>query len=954
MGRKGPGQKRPRRTFKDVLVGLMAIIVLAALLGGVPYALATFIGWPLPRQMPNLSVETLRAPVDANTLVNVLALVVWLAWAQFTACVIIEIKAAASGSGMPAKMPLAGFNQMLARQLVAGLLLLTTSAAGLAPTRLAAAGAGALLHRPPAVTAQVAGPSTETAHQVSLAQRERATTPAADPSVRAPAERKVYVVQPPQGRHHESLWEIAERHLGDGRRYQEIFDLNHGREQPDGERLTLASLIRPGWVLEMPHDAVGVQIVHDQATTATTPSHGGSHAGGAGAGAGSGAGAVADRATVREAPAQRAGARSADPVDAPAEERQAPGMAAFELSAAALLAAGLLAALGRRRRQQLWHRAFGRRIALPEGDAATAEQAIRIGADPDAAHLLDLGLRSLSHTLASLGRSLPTVYAARLGPEGLELNLAPAEPQAPEPWIALNRGGVWRLPSAAAGSLDGRLLREVLAPYPGLVSLGTDEDGRVMVDLEAAYGVIALRGPSAQRRALLAAVAAELATNRWSDHMRVTLVGFGDDLTLLAPERVRAAARLTDVLPELEAQAEETRAAMAATGVDSVLTGRCRGVMGEAWMPHFLLVAEQPEPGELDRLVRLSGIWQRTPMGYLVAGEVPGATWTWDVSADGRISVPLLGLDAEAQLLPAAQYRAVVDLFRTATRLEAVDGRPRTPGSPAGAIDATTLAGLERPAAVEVRMLGPIEVSAPGELEDGRAEACTEALVYLAAHPDGVHPTVLGSAVWPRGVSPTVRDATVARMRDWLGRDSQGRPNLLTTSDGRLRLGPEVRTDWVVFEALLLLAEQRPAGEETYLQQALALVRGRLLQARRPRRYAWLARENLEYEVPARIADAAHRLVELRLARGSAAGAVQAAVSGLRGAPDEEGLWRDLLRATHATGDTARLRAVVSELEARVAADPALDELNPETEALIDELLPSWRLSVAASGGNAS
>jgi hypothetical protein len=952
MGRKGPGQKRPRRTFKDVLVGLMAIIVLAALLGGIPYALATFIGWPLPRQMPNLSLETLRAPVDANTLVNLLALVVWLAWAQFTACVIIELKAAASGSGMPAKLPLAGFNQMLARQLVAGLLLLTTSAAGLAPTRLAAAGAWALLHRPPAVTAQVAGPSAEAAHATDLAQRERGARPAVDAGVRAPALRKVYVVQPPQGRHHESLWEIAERHLGDGRRYHEIFDLNHGREQPDGERLTLASLIRPGWVLEMPHDAVGVQIVHDQATTGTTPVQAGSHGGGAGAGAGSGADeGAADLATVREAPVQRTGAR---PADAPAEERQAPGMAAYELSAAALLAAGLLAALGRRRRQQLWHRAFGRRIALPEGDAASAEQAIRIGADPDAAHLLDLGLRSLSSTLAGLGRSLPTVYAARLGPEGIELNLAPAEPQAPEPWVALNGGAVWRLPSAAAASLDGRVLREVLAPYPGLVSLGTDEDGRVMVDLEAAYGVIALRGPSAQGRALLAAVGAELATNRWSDHMRVTLVGFGDDLTLLAPERVRAAARLADVLPEFEAQAEETRAAMAASGVDSVLTGRCRGVMGEAWMPHFLLVAEQPEPEELDRLVRLSGIWQRTPMGYLVAGEVPGATWTWDLSADGRISVPLLGLDAEAQLLPADQYRALVDLFRTASRLEAVGGRPRTPGSPAGAIDAATLAGLERPAAVEIRMLGPIEVSAPGQLEDGRAEACTEALVYLAVHPDGVHPTVLGSAVWPRGVSPAVRDATIARLRDWLGRDSQGRANLLTTSDGRLRLGPEVRTDWVVFEALSLLAEQRPASEETYLQQALALVRGRLLQARRPRRYAWLAHENLEYEVPARIADAAHRLVELRLARGSAAGAVQAAVSGLRGAPDEEGLWRDLLRATHATGDTARLRAVVSELEARVAADPALDELNPETEALIDELLPSWRLSVAASGGNLS
>jgi hypothetical protein len=919
-----------------VLAGLFSILALLALLGGIPYALATYIGWPLPRELPALSMQTLRSQVDANTLINLLALVVWLAWAQFTACVIVELKAAASGSGLPPRVPLGGLNQLLARQLVAAVLLLTSSAAGLAPTRLAAVGDhGMPHHRPPAVTVMVdTHAASDVGKRAGVAARQEATRAT---EAKAQGDKKVYVVQPPQGRHHESLWEIAERHLGDGRRYREIFELNHGKQQPDGDRLSLASLIRPGWVLDMPADAVGVEIVHDQATTGTMPAPtSGAHAGASGSAAGSGAGAA-----LHEAPA-------------PAE-RQAPGMAALELSAAALLAAGLLAALGRKRRQQLWHRAFGRRIVLPDGDAAAAEQAIRIGADADAAHLLDVGLRSLSRTLASAGRSLPTVYAARLTTVGLELQLAPADPQAPEPWEALAGGATWRLPARPAlQSLDERFLRDVLAPYPGLVSLGTDEQGRILVDLEAAYGVISLKGPVERRRALLAAVAAELATNRWSDHMRITLVGFGDELPLLAPERVRSAARLADVLPELEAQAEETRRTMAATGIDSVLTGRSRGVLGEAWMPHYLLVADQPEPRELERLVRLSGVWQRTPTGSLVAGEVPGATWTWELSEDGRISVPLLGLEAKAQLLPASQYRAVVDLFRTASRLDAAGGRPRNPGSPGGALDPAVLAQLERPATVELRMLGPVEVSAPGTLEEGRAEACTEALVYLATHPDGVHPTVLGGAVWPRGVSASVRDATIARLRDWLGRDADGHANLQVDNESRLRLGPGVRSDWAVFEALVQLAASSPAGEESYLQQALALVRGRLLQARRPRRYAWLAKENLEYEVPARIADAAHRLIELRLAKGNAAGAMQAARTALRGAPDEEGLWRDLLRATHAGGDTVRLRAVVSELEARVAADPALEELHPETEALIDELLPSWRLSVAASGRTAA
>ncbi len=923
-----------RRSFKDVLAGFAAIVVLLALIAGVPYALATFIGWPLPRELPNLSLETLRSPVDASTLVNLLALVVWLAWAQFTACVVIEVWAAAAGAGMPAKVPLGGLNQVLARQLVAAVLLLSSTAVGLAPGRAGLAGGGGLPQRPAAraVTVQAAAQQGTAAHHGAGAAAAGDATgaaaghPPAAVAAQAAGGRKVYVVRPPQGRHHESLWEIAERHLGDGRRYREIFELNQGREQPGGERLSLASLIRPGWTLDMPADAVGVEIFHEQATSAAPPTGGGSHRAGAG------------------------GSDAAGPEIAAPQAAPAPSPLAYELSGASLLAAGLLAALGWRRRRQLWHRAFGRRIHLPEGGAAATEEAIRLGADPAAARLLDLGLRALSASLGEAGRPLPTVYAARLDSQGLQLLLAPAEPQAPEPWVAVAGGAMWRLPAAAGATLDERAVRDVLAPYPGLVSLGTDATSRVLVDLEAAYGVVSLRGPAERCQEVLAAVAAELATNRWSDHMRVTLVGFGDDLGLLAPERVHAVATLREVLPELEARAEETNHALAVAGVDSVLTGRCRGVLGEAWMPHFLLVARQPQPDECERLARLGGIWQRTPMGYLVAGDVPGATWTWHVSEDGRLSLPLLGMDVEAQTLPADQYRALVELFRTAADLQDGGGPPRPEGTPGASLRGATLTDLQRPAAVEVRLLGPVEVTAPGELEEGRAEACTEALVYLATHPDGVHPTVLGGAVWPRGVSPAVREATIARLRDWLGRDAAGRANLRIGDDGRLYLSAEVRTDWAVLSTLFELAGSSPASEQAYLEQALALVRGPLLEGRRPRRYAWLAKEDLEYEVPARIADAAHRLVDLHLDSGDARGAVAAARAGLRGAPVEEGLWRDLLRATHATGETSRLRALVAELEGRVAADPVLEELHPQTEALIEELLPSWRLSVASSG----
>jgi len=41
------------------------------------------------------------------------------------------------------------------------------------------------------------------------------------------------------------------------------------------------------------------------------------------------------------------------------------------------------------------------------------------------------------------------------------------------------------------------------------------------------------------------------------------------------------------------------------------------------------------------------------------------------------------------------------------------------------------------------------------------------------------------------------------------------------------------------------------------------------------------------------------------------------------------------------------LRGVVGEMSARVSLDEVLPRMAPETEALIDKLLPSWRSSVA-------
>ncbi|MFI9589388.1 BTAD domain-containing putative transcriptional regulator [Nonomuraea sp. NPDC052265] len=885
--RRPPARGPARRTFGDVVAGLAALVALVALVGGVPYALLMFAGPPVTSEMLDLRFFTAEA--GPSTIQAVLVLLVWLAWFQLFVCVLVEVYAGVRRVGMPARVPLSGGTQALANKLVGAVLLLFTAGAMIAPIARMAA--------PPA-----APPVTAVAYSAPIVERTLETHKT----------KKVYVVQPPHGRHHESLWEIAEKCLGDGRRYPEIYRLNQAKEQPDGIRLRMADLIRPGWVLDMPDDARNVHIVPaGQSREQTLREHPGVAHTRAQPDARRD---VAKKAAEATGKSEKDQARHRKPdvrQDQPEiTVREAQSLDLIDyLAGASLAAAGLLALLARRRREQLWRRVFGRRIVRPRDDAAQAEVALRLGGDAPGARILDIGLRLLGAELAAQHRTPPTVYGAHLSPRTLDLWVHPPDGDPPEPWTAQDGGQVWRLPAH-----EGRLLEEQAggAPYPGLVSIGTDASGRVLIDLEAAQGLINVRGP--QTTAALAALAVELATNRWSDRMRITLVGFGDELTAIAPDRIRAVGSLAEVLPELEATAAPRR---------EVLTGRVSGSPREA---HYLLSAVAPTHEEARRLALLA---RRDTAGYVLAGDVPHATWTLEIGDDGKARIAELGFEVEAQLLPRRHYKALVDLFRTAGRL---DGEVCPEAEP--------LEGLHPPA-VEIRMLGPIAIAGLAPLEEGRMALATELLVYLATHPGGVHPVVLGGVLWPRGVQTMVRDATIARVADWLGPE-----HLRVDEAGRLRLGPEVRTDWALFRELVRRSQHDPTARTVLLEKALGLVRGPLLANRPSGRYAWLAADDLEYDVAAGVADAAHRLCELRLAQDEPDAAVAAVRAALLLATDDEGLWRDLLRATHATGDAVRMRAVVEVLTRRAASHPYGGGMAPETEALIEELLPSWRIHV--------
>ncbi|MER5767853.1 hypothetical protein [Streptomyces sp. NPDC001985] len=71
---------------------------------------------------------------------------------------------------------------------------------------------------------------------------------------------KYYIVSEQPGGEPEFVFAIAERTLGDGNRFQEIFELNKGRRQPDGKVMESATAVPAGWVLRLPPDARGAGV----------------------------------------------------------------------------------------------------------------------------------------------------------------------------------------------------------------------------------------------------------------------------------------------------------------------------------------------------------------------------------------------------------------------------------------------------------------------------------------------------------------------------------------------------------------------------------------------------------------------------------------------------------------------------------------------------------------------
>lgn len=345
----------------------------------------------------------------------------------------------------------------------------------------------------------------------------------------------------------------------------------------------------------------------------------------------------------------------------------APWLLAGLSAGGALLAGSLLMLLRRRRCARFRHRRPGRTLAAPAPRLGPVEKTITaIGSltAPTVEHL-DAVLRRLAATAAHNHTAVPDLAAVELTATHLVLHLrTPATP--PPPWQAAT-GTAWHIPADLPVDVIGPDLPDQPAPYPLLATIGADDNGHMwLLNLEDLD--LTLTGDPTYAGDLARYLVAEIACHPWASGTIVDLVGVGEELVGLDPDRIHHHPPGTDD-PIEDALAEAVHTIDRATDANlDVPTARSAGVGADAWPARLLLVDAndtQPVLGQLLEVVRTH--LGRTATCVLLTGQPPATTSrVVEVTADGRLTVPDLGLDLVAVGLTGDEARGCALLLAQA------------------------------------------------------------------------------------------------------------------------------------------------------------------------------------------------------------------------------------------------------------------------------------------------
>jgi DNA-binding SARP family transcriptional activator len=606
------------------------------------------------------------------------------------------------------------------------------------------------------------------------------------------------------------------------------------------------------------------------------------------------------------------------------------------------------------------------------GDAAAPPMAprdVRPGSVTRPASALRAALAQLGSGLLTAGRPVPEITGVRVSQAGLEILLAsPASDPPPVPFeVAAGRLGMtWqltgpaRLTSGPAIAATGDLL-------PGLMTAGLTADGAfLLVDLEY-LRVLTVDGPAGLADQVLATAATELSTSELAGWYDLILVGFPELAAVNGRGTVTGS--LDEALDLLAAKAVVLRRRLGPSpGPGEVRLRRLSQPGDEDWGLTLLVSRVRPNESQLALMLDLAsepgGVAVLVPGGTPVPPGHP-APASFRLAADpdrpGGITATIepAGYTVSPQPLSVTEYDTLTSLFSSAAELDDVPAdTPPYDGScwPSGAAEPEPRAGEpvsiedEPPGApsaatnaLRIGVLGTFTINgAPAVMQPAQSAL----VLALALHGgDGLSNAQLCYLLGADPDHPKPTDSLrqlIVRTRRQLGKAPDGREWIEHLGGGQYALHPLASFDWTEFDAM---AEQGIRNQDAVLlRNALAMVRGQPFTGC----YYWWLDLALTETVRAQIVDAGEMLSALELADGDAAAAARAARAGLAADVCAEQLWRALMRAEDAAGNSAGVREAWARcLEA--IADVAPDgEPHPDTTALYHQLVgvprgrPAW------------
>ena len=234
----------------------------------------------------------------------------------------------------------------------------------------------------------------------------------------------------------------------------------------------------------------------------------------------------------------------------------------------------------------------------------------------------------------------------------------PVDGAAPPGWTATSDGRAWTLPRETILEEE---LRQQPAPYPALVSVGLDDDGRTwLLDLEA-MGVVGVAGSGAGVEDLVRFLVAELALNAWSEGTEVLLTGgFATEMVALNPARVRVVDAETAIRrgTRIARDAAET-----AQNMDMDLLDLRRDAVAVDSTGTVVIITPGQAGDELADAVRGHA---RSRVVVVHDERTPSI----ELTGDGKAFLPAWGVTIEPFGLPAEQGAAMADLMGTLRRTE--------------------------------------------------------------------------------------------------------------------------------------------------------------------------------------------------------------------------------------------------------------------------------------------